>query len=200
MQLFLDSAKEVEISYALDVFDIDGVTMNPRHVQAAGKPFMTVIRNIAKLVEGTNKTVSVEVNPHFVTYPPTGNRSLHTTSRLSCIARILPPSHLTARCGINSMPLVSTWKKMGRKFFMCDAVLDTNARQLGIFSGYGKDILPLSWEIANRRTYVPWAKEKFDIMMFGMPQNFHYGNGHGANPLLILQAIGANIIRHPAGS
>jgi transaldolase len=68
MKLFLDSAKVDEIQYALDAFDIDGVTTNPRHVQAAGKPFMTVIREIARLVEGTEKTVSVEVNPHFVTY------------------------------------------------------------------------------------------------------------------------------------
>jgi hypothetical protein len=87
-------------------------------------------------------------------------------------------------------------REMGRKFFMCDAVLDTQARQLAVFSGYGAAIQPLSWEVANRRTYVPWAKEKFDVMMFGMPQNFHYGNGHGTNPILIMQAIGANIIRH----
>jgi transaldolase len=68
MQFFLDSAHVHEISYALDSFNIDGVTTNPRHVQASGKPFMTVIREIAKLVEGTEKTVSVEVNPHFMTY------------------------------------------------------------------------------------------------------------------------------------
>jgi nickel-dependent lactate racemase len=87
-------------------------------------------------------------------------------------------------------------KEMGKKFFMCDAVLDTNQRQLAVFSGYGHEIQPKAWEIANKRTYIPWAKEKFDIMMFGMPQNFHYGNGHGTNPILILQAIAANIIRH----
>ncbi len=87
-------------------------------------------------------------------------------------------------------------KKMGRKFFMCDAVLDTYARQIAVYSGYGAEIQPLSWKAANRRTYVPWAREKFDIMLFGMPQNFHYGNGHGTNPILIMQAIGANIIRH----
>jgi lactate racemase len=87
-------------------------------------------------------------------------------------------------------------KMMGRKFFMCDAVLDTYARQIAVFSGYGADIQPLSWEVAHRRTYVPWATKKFDIMLFGMPQNFHYGNGHGTNPILIMQAIGANIIRH----
>ena len=87
-------------------------------------------------------------------------------------------------------------EKMGRKFFMCDAVLDTQARQIAVYSGYGKEIQPLAWAIADRRTYIPWAKEKFDILMFGMPQNFHYGNGHGTNPILILQAIAAQIIRH----
>ncbi len=68
MQFFLDSAIEDEVKYALDMFDIDGVTTNPRHVQVSGKPFMTVIRNIAALVDGTEKTVSVEVNPHYTTY------------------------------------------------------------------------------------------------------------------------------------
>ncbi len=69
MKLFLDSAKTDEILYALDAFDIDGITTNPRHIEAAGQPFMTTIRDIAKLVEGTDKTVSVEVNPHLITYP-----------------------------------------------------------------------------------------------------------------------------------
>ncbi len=68
MKFFLDSAKVDEIEYALDAFDIDGITTNPRHVQVSGKPFMTVIKEIAKLVEGTEKTVSVEVNPHFMSY------------------------------------------------------------------------------------------------------------------------------------
>ena len=67
MQFFLDSALVDEIKYALDAFNIDGITTNPRHVQVSGKPFLTVIREIAKLVEGTEKTVSVEVNPHYMT-------------------------------------------------------------------------------------------------------------------------------------
>ncbi len=87
-------------------------------------------------------------------------------------------------------------EKMGRKFFMCDAVLDTQARQIAVFSGYGKDIQPLAWQVADQRTYVPFARHKYDILMFGMPQNFHYGNGHGTNPILMLQAIAAQIIRH----
>jgi transaldolase len=68
MKFFLDSAKVDEIEYALDAFNIDGITTNPRHVQVSGKPFMTAIKEIAQLVEGTEKTVSVEVNPHFMIY------------------------------------------------------------------------------------------------------------------------------------
>jgi transaldolase len=66
MKFFLDSAIVDEISYALATFDIDGITTNPRHVQVSGKPFMTAIKEIAGLVEGTEKTVSVEVNPHIM--------------------------------------------------------------------------------------------------------------------------------------
>ncbi len=86
--------------------------------------------------------------------------------------------------------------KMGKKFFMCDAVLDTFARQIAVFSGYGAEIQPLAWKLADRRTYIPWAEEKYDVMVFGMPQAFQYGDGHGTNPILIQQAIAANIIRH----
>lgn len=67
MKFFLDSAMTDEIAYALDVWNIDGVTTNPRHVQASGKPMLQVIREIGKMVEGTDKTVSVEVNPHYKT-------------------------------------------------------------------------------------------------------------------------------------
>jgi lactate racemase len=87
-------------------------------------------------------------------------------------------------------------KEMGKKFFICDAVLDTKQRQIAVFSGYGEDIQPLSWAEADKRTYVPWAEKKYDVMLFGMPQNFHYGNGHGTNPILMYQAIGAQVIRH----
>ena len=64
MKFFLDSAITSEIIYALDMYAIDGVTTNPRHVQASGKPFMAVIREIAQIFESTDLPVSVEVNPH----------------------------------------------------------------------------------------------------------------------------------------
>lgn len=87
-------------------------------------------------------------------------------------------------------------KCMGKKFFMCDAVLDTKANQIAVFSGYAKEMQPISWEVADKRTYVPFADEKYDVMVFGMPQNFHYGNGMGTNPIFMMQAASAQIIRH----
>ena len=66
MKFFLDSAMVDEIEYALDAWDIDGVTTNPRHVQVSGKPFLQVVNEIGRLMEGTDKTVSVEVNPHIM--------------------------------------------------------------------------------------------------------------------------------------
>lgn len=65
MKLFLDSAKTDEIKHALTMWDVDGITTNPRHVQASGKSFHVVIDEIAELVGRTNKPVSVEVNPHL---------------------------------------------------------------------------------------------------------------------------------------
>lgn len=68
MKFFLDSAHVHEIEYALKMWNLDGVTTNPRHVQASGKPFLTVIREIGALFDGTNKPISVEVNPHYTEF------------------------------------------------------------------------------------------------------------------------------------
>lgn len=86
-------------------------------------------------------------------------------------------------------------EKMGHPFFCCDAVLDTNARQIAIFSGYAKEMMPVSWKIADQRTYVHWAEKKYDILVFGMPQKFHYGDGMGTNPIMMMQALSAQVLR-----
>ena len=87
-------------------------------------------------------------------------------------------------------------ERMGKKFFCCDAVLDTRSRQIEINSGWAKVMQPTSWETADRRTYVHWAEKKYDVLVFGMPQFFHYGDGMGTNPIMMMQAISAEIIRH----
>ncbi len=65
MKMFLDSAKTDEIRHGLEMWDIDWVTTNPRHVKESGKPFLQVIEEIAGLFAGTDKPVSVEVDPHL---------------------------------------------------------------------------------------------------------------------------------------
>ena len=87
-------------------------------------------------------------------------------------------------------------KMMGKKFFCCDAVLDTKSRQISIWSGYAAEMMPLSWVDADKRTYVRWAESKYDILVFGMPQFFHYGDGMGTNPIMLMQAISAQVVRH----
>lgn len=86
--------------------------------------------------------------------------------------------------------------KMGHKFFCCDAVLDTYARQIEINTGAAEEVQKVSWKTADRRTYVKWAKKKYDIVVFGMPQFFHYGDGMGTNPIMMMQALSAQVIRH----
>lgn len=87
-------------------------------------------------------------------------------------------------------------EKMGKKFFCCDAVLDTKSRQIEINSGYALEMQPVSWKTADKRTYVHWAEKKYDIVVFGMPTNFHYGDGMGTNPIQMMQALSAQVIRH----
>ena len=86
-------------------------------------------------------------------------------------------------------------EKMGHPFFCCDAVLDTQSRQIAIYSGYAKEMMPISWKLADKRTYVHWAEKKYDVLVFGMPQNFHYGDGMGTNPIMMMQALSAQVLR-----
>ena len=71
MKYFLDSAKIDEIREAYDTFGIDGITTNPNHIMNSGKPFFTVIGELAEFVkekgiEGWDKfPISVEINPHL---------------------------------------------------------------------------------------------------------------------------------------
>lgn len=87
-------------------------------------------------------------------------------------------------------------KCMGKKYFCIDAVLDTKSRQIAVFAGTAEEVQKASWKIADRRTYVPFAEEKYDVLVFGMPQFFHYGDGMGTNPIMIMQALSAQVIRH----
>ncbi|MBA7493579.1 Lactate racemase [subsurface metagenome] len=87
-------------------------------------------------------------------------------------------------------------KGMDKKFFFVDAVLGTDNQILGVYTGDGEEVQKESWKLANKRTEVYLdIKDKFDVLVFGEPRIFHYGPGHGTNPILMLQAIGAQLTR-----
>lgn len=71
MNFFLDSAKINEIDYAYKNYRIDGVTTNPKHIMASGKPFLQAIEDIANWIKENHLDgkevfpVSVEINPHL---------------------------------------------------------------------------------------------------------------------------------------
>ncbi|MDK2923797.1 MAG: 6-deoxy-6-sulfo-D-fructose transaldolase [Pseudothermotoga sp.] len=65
MLFFLDSAKLDEIEYAIKRWKIDGVTTNPRHLANAHMRVEEFVDRIKPLVENTNISVSIEVNPHL---------------------------------------------------------------------------------------------------------------------------------------
>ncbi len=83
MKFFLDSAKIEEVRYARDLWKIDGVTSNPRHVRNSGKSFMAAIKDLAHEFEGTGKPISVEVNPHH----PTADAMVEEAVRLAAISK-----------------------------------------------------------------------------------------------------------------
>jgi transaldolase len=81
MKLFLDSAQTGEIRHALESWDIDGLTTNPRHIKNSGKPFLRVLDEIAGLFDGTAKPVSVEVNPHLTDWQTIVEEGLRLAKR-----------------------------------------------------------------------------------------------------------------------
>ncbi|WP_339061321.1 transaldolase family protein [Tepidibacillus marianensis] len=67
MKYFLDSAKIDEIRYAYKNWGIDGVTTNPKHIMLSGKPFLTVLKELAAEFKDVEFPISVEINPHLET-------------------------------------------------------------------------------------------------------------------------------------
>ena len=65
MKYFLDSGRIHEIRYAYENYKIEGVTTNPRHIKNSGKPFLTVINELAQEFKGKDFPISVEINPHL---------------------------------------------------------------------------------------------------------------------------------------
>ena len=69
---------------------------------------------------------------------------------------------------------------MGKKFFAVDAVLGQRAQVLGVYCGAVEEVQKASWPLADRRTNVTLdISESADILIYGLPRNFHYGPASG---------------------
>lgn len=84
---------------------------------------------------------------------------------------------------------------MPRPFFSVDAVLDSRSRQLGVYAGSIPEVEQASWPLATARTDLQIQGPPADVLIVGIPRNFHYGAGMGSNPILMMQAIGSSLAR-----
>ena len=85
---------------------------------------------------------------------------------------------------------------IGKRFFTVDAVIGARAQVLGVYAGTADEVQKASWPLAEQRTNVYLDEtEPYDVLVYGLPRSFHYGPGMGTNPILMLQAIAAQLTR-----
>lgn len=87
-------------------------------------------------------------------------------------------------------------KGMGKKFFAVDAVLNQQSQVLAVEAGELGAVEKATWPVADSRTRVHLdMDEPADVLIMGVPRNFHYGPGMGSNPILMSLAIGGQLSR-----
>jgi nickel-dependent lactate racemase len=85
---------------------------------------------------------------------------------------------------------------IGKKFFAVDAVLGQKSQILDVKAGLIAEVEKATWPLADRRTNIYLdMQEPADILVFGLPRNFHYGPGMGTNPILMSLAVGGQLSR-----
>ena len=82
-----------------------------------------------------------------------------------------------------------------KKIFAVDAVLGQHSQILQVAAGGLGAVESATWPLADRRTNVTLDMEPADVLIFGLPRNFHYGPGMGTNPILMSLAIGGQLSR-----
>jgi nickel-dependent lactate racemase len=85
---------------------------------------------------------------------------------------------------------------IGKRFFAVDAVLGQRSQVLDVKAGLLDRVEEATWPLADRRTNVALdMAEAADVLVIGLPRNFHYGPGMGTNPILMSLAIGGQLSR-----
>ncbi len=187
MKFFLDSAHLHEIDYALEMWDIDGVTTNPRHVQASGKPFLTVIQEIGKLFAGSDKTISVEVNPHHTDH----NLMLAEGEKLAALSPNFVIKLPATEAGFKAITLLKERGIRSNLTLVFSAAQALQAMRMGAFF-----VSPfIGWKEAN-------AEETFSLTqeIVAIRDNFGYSTGiivaavRNGRQIVDAAAIGADIV------
>lgn len=85
---------------------------------------------------------------------------------------------------------------MGKKVFSIDAVLGQFSDVLDVQAGTIPAVEAATWPLAERRTFIKLEMDDpADVLIMGLPRNFHYGPGMGTNPILAGLAIGGQYSR-----
>ena len=85
---------------------------------------------------------------------------------------------------------------IGKKFFAVDAVLGQYSEVLDVQAGELGAVEDATWPLADRRTRIGLNMDgPADVLVMGVPRNFHYGPGMGTNPILMSLAIGGQMSR-----
>jgi nickel-dependent lactate racemase len=87
-------------------------------------------------------------------------------------------------------------KGMGKKVFAVDAVLGQRSQILDVQAGDLGLVEEATWPLADQRTNINLDMSgPADVLIMGVPRNFHYGPGMGTNPILMSLAIGGQLSR-----
>jgi lactate racemase len=88
-------------------------------------------------------------------------------------------------------------KNIGKKFFAVDSVMGQFGEVLDVHAGILTEVEKATWPLASKRTNISLNEmsEPADVLVMGLPRNFHYGPGMGTNPILMSLAIAGQLSR-----
>ncbi|PZX11299.1 uncharacterized protein DUF2088 [Palleronia aestuarii] len=87
-------------------------------------------------------------------------------------------------------------ENIGKQIFAVDAVIGQFAEVLAVHAGSLDYVEEACWPLAGERTNVTLENtEPADVLVVGVPRNFHYGPGMGSNPVLMGLALGGQLSR-----
>ncbi|MCG8642870.1 MAG: lactate racemase domain-containing protein [Desulfobacterales bacterium] len=85
---------------------------------------------------------------------------------------------------------------IGKKFFAVDAVLNQHSDVIAVEAGELGAVEKATWPVADQRTRIYLdTDDPADLLVMGLPRNFHYGPGMGSNPILMSLAVSGQLSR-----